>query len=309
LEVRAVASLRGELNTACRLWHSNPASVAELLGTLPRMLLEAQLAVREAAEGQARREANRVLAETYRLASGVLKRLGEDDLAWISADRAISAAEVAEAPLLVAVAAMTLGHGVLGMGKRDDAATLAATAADLLGTPAGTTPPDQISVWGLLHALGMRASAQGGDRAGTREFESGAKHAATLLGADRYDFWLLFGPTGVGIYQVCAWLELDDPIESLRHAEQLDVGQVASVERRARFHIYRARAFGQRARDSEALAALLEGEQASADVVRYDPMARELLRDLVRRARRTRLNPQLVRLVNDAHVLPGESLK
>ncbi|GAA3122102.1 hypothetical protein GCM10020001_048090 [Nonomuraea salmonea] len=70
-------------------------------------------AVRSApAERQA--ELFELLAVTYQACSASLAKLGEPEAAWIAADRAISAAERAGNPLMMAAGAFRLGFVFLG---------------------------------------------------------------------------------------------------------------------------------------------------------------------------------------------------
>src|ERR1035438_5392957 len=79
----------------------------ELTGLLNSLVPDLETAARSVAEDQ-RAEAFDLLATTYQACSAALAKLGEPDVAWIAADRAMAAAERAGDPLLVAAGAYRL---------------------------------------------------------------------------------------------------------------------------------------------------------------------------------------------------------
>ncbi len=78
--------------------------------------------------------------------------------------------------------------------------------------------------------------------------------------------------------------------EGPRHAERLDADPVApiSAERRSRLHLDLARGYAQAegSRDSEAIRHLDTADRIAMTRSRNDPVARDLVRTLARRARR-----------------------
>ena len=67
---------------------------------------------------------------THHLAATTLSKVGEADLAWIAAERAMYAADQADEPLVLASAARAGTHALLASGRFDDAVELGNTAAD-----------------------------------------------------------------------------------------------------------------------------------------------------------------------------------
>ena len=80
--------------------------------------------------------------------------------------------------------------------------------------------------------------------------------------------------------------------EALRRVPNVSV-EALSPERRGRFLIDVARAHRQRRDTAGAVAAVKAALELTPEQVRYHPMVRELVRDLVRRGRR-RPNPELL---------------
>jgi len=102
-------------------WRARQACAYRQLGVLlPRVLTNVQLAARQAGSDQ-RRAINGLLAETYQCVTGAMANIGQDDLAWVAADRGILAAERSEDPLMVAASTRMLAHALLGMGRFEKA--------------------------------------------------------------------------------------------------------------------------------------------------------------------------------------------
>ena len=70
--------------------------------------------------------------QSVRQAATTLAKIGEADLAWIAAERAMSAAERSAEPLSLASAARAGTHALLAVGRFNDAVNLGQTAADWL---------------------------------------------------------------------------------------------------------------------------------------------------------------------------------
>ena len=94
---------------------------------LPRVLMTAQLAARQLGSDQ-RRTASGLLAETYQCVTGAMANIGQNDLAWVAADRGILAAEQSDDPLVVAASTRMLAHALLAMGRSEKAQQVALTA-------------------------------------------------------------------------------------------------------------------------------------------------------------------------------------
>jgi hypothetical protein len=72
----------------------------------------------------------------------------------------------------------------------------------------------------------------------------------------------------------------------------VDPDRLPSVNRRCYHHLHLARANGLRRRDRETVGELLAAERIAPELVRYEPMAREMVRAMLGRERRSS-NPQL----------------
>ena len=248
-----VASLQRLLQRARQL---RPAArYSELGAVLAPLMADTERATREL-EGMGRLAAFAVLAETYHVTAMALKKFGENELAWIAADRGVLAAERAEAPLLMAVSARAVGQVFMS--------------------------------WGALLLTRAMIAARKNDRPTAQQFIREAQAIAGRLGQDRNDFWTIFGPTNVAIHAVSVDVELGDPAAGLRKASSVDPSRLSPelVERRVYHMIDVARGYAQQRNDAAAVLTLLEAERVAPEEVRYHVIVPELLRELLKRERR-----------------------
>jgi transcriptional regulator with XRE-family HTH domain len=296
------ATLRRDLRQA---WQLRQAARYTELGTmLPRLLADAERAMREF-DGADRLAAFAVSAETYHLAAMALKKFGENELAWIAADRGILAADRAEAPLLMAVSARAVGQVFMSAGRLDEAESVSTAALTTLEPRLGNASPEHLSVYGALLLTRAIIAARKNDRATADQFIREAEATARRLGQDRNDFWTIFGPTNVAIHAVSVDVELGDPAAGLRKAPSVDPSRLSPelVERRVYHMIDLARSYAQQRNDAAAVLTLLEAERAAPEEVRYHVIVPEMLRELLKRERRA-ATPGLRSLAARVGVLP-----
>ncbi|MGH8903183.1 MAG: hypothetical protein ACRDYA_16320, partial [Egibacteraceae bacterium] len=281
----SVEVLTAKIERAWRTWQTTHRRFSAVAPTLPGLLAEARAAVR-VTTGNEQRRAWAAACHTYYFIHGTLRRLGEFDLATLAGDRAMLAAQHAEDPLLVTLAAFHLSHVLSSAGHPEQAHDLAMDATALLD-PLDRADRDHTSMRGALElAAAWAADCQHDDVTAWRRLR-GAAEAAGRLGGDGNVLWTCFGPTNVAIHGVVIAADLGEPAEALRRAERVDLDPVPSVHRRYDFFVGVARAHSQLREDYAALWALLEAERYAPEELRYHPFAREMIRDLLRRDRRT----------------------
>ncbi|SCL19422.1 Helix-turn-helix domain-containing protein [Micromonospora inyonensis] len=160
-----------------------------------------------------------VLVQVYRLTASVLVKVGEPDLAWLAADRAMTAA--GGDPLRAAVAAIPLGQALraLGRGRLAHAATV--TAARWIAPPAPQkAPADRLSVLGTLLLEAALAAATCGDAHRVRTLTDRAADLAEQVGDGHDHHRTTFGPTTVALARVAVAVDLGDVAEAVaRHEE------------------------------------------------------------------------------------------
>ncbi|GAB3460732.1 helix-turn-helix transcriptional regulator [Streptomonospora sediminis] len=224
-------------------------------------------------------------AQVYNTAAAVLKRVGERELAWQAADRAVSAAEWADEPLLAAVGAYRLTYVLISRGRRVAALDVAMGAAHALERRMNPGTPEELSVYGGLHLAAATAAAADFDRANIPRFLSEAGRAAERLGRDANYFGTAFGPSNVQLHTVSTAVAVGDAQTAIETGEALDVNKIPEglIGRRAQVQLDIARGYTMRRMDAAAVNTLLEAERLSPQLVRYNPSTQEVLTELLKR--------------------------
>lgn len=275
-----LTTLRRDIEEAKRLRQD---AGYETLGRMMPELLTAALAATEQDEA----DAWWCLAVACEVASSLAITVGEFDLAWIAADRGMTAARRSGDDLLLAVTARGLAHSLHWLGMPDAAASVCSDAADRIA-PTDATPPQGWSVWGSLQLTEAINAIRLPDATSAWRLLGHARAAAARVGPGRNDYWTAFGPANADVYAVAVALEDGNPVEALRVADSVALDELPTAERRARFLVEVARAHLIRRDDAAAVGALLEAERHSAEEVRYQVVAREIVRACMRRERRSR---------------------
>ncbi len=268
-------------------WMSFQASQYAMLGrNLPGLIASAQLAVHDQPAG-GESEARGLLSQAYQLAASTLRKCGEPGLEIMAAERGLAEAERASNRLLVAAASFRLANAVLDLGDSGRAVSMAVTIAGKLAAGLSQGPAELVALYGHILLQGAMASASHDDRVGVRDLLAEADSAASRLGRDGNAFYVAFGPANVCVHRVSALVRLGDGDLAVEAADELTPGQLSALprERRATHLITLGLACSQAGRREEALRALLEAEQIAAEEIRCREQARNLVADLLRRAR------------------------
>lgn len=236
-----------------------------------------------------------VSARIHHLAASSLAKVGEAELAWMSAERAMSAAEQSEDPLSLASAARAGTHALLAVGRFDEAVDLGQTAARWLSQQVRDDDPAALSIVGMLYLRTAVAAARRQDRSTTTDLLSRATAAATQLGYDGNHWRTSFGPTNVQLHRISTSLDLGDVLYVIDHGPRVNTTQLP-VERIVAHHIDLARAYNYDARTAEALDELLTAEQAAPQIVRHSATVRETVKSLHRRGHANGTNRALLGL-------------
>lgn len=250
---------------------------------LPLILSDALLAARTYV-GEEREEANALLALTYQGAAMVLGKLGENELAWMAADRGLTAAQQSGNNVVIGSLFRSVTHCLLSTGRYETAVQLVSDAAGFLEPGLGEATPAYLSVYGTLFLTGSVAAARAEDRAMTQTFLREADAMATRLGADGNHMWTAFGPTNVAIHKVATAGELGDFQVAAELGPQVDTSGLP-VERRVRHNLEVARALTAWNRTDDALSVVLDAEEMAPEQVRHHYMSRQIVLGWVRGTR------------------------
>lgn len=255
---------------------------ARLTERLPLLITDAQAACQHhGTTSDDGLRAHALAASAHQLAAGLLTKLGEADLAAISASRGLTAANTSGSPLVIGSLYRSVAHALLAIGEFEQAVALTRAAADHLEPGLGTATPEYLSVYGTLHLVGAVASSRRDDRTATTTFLTEADEAATRLGRDANHLWTAFGPTNVKIHRVTAAMELGDVQVAIDLGPRIDTRGLPT-ERRVRHAIETARAYVRWNRIEDALAVLLGAEHDAPEQVRYHRLSRILVREMIK---------------------------
>jgi len=273
----ALGALRARSGRAWELAHAS--RYADLTDLLRALIPDLETAAR-ALPAADRPKVFELMAAAYQACSAALDKLGEPEAAWIAADRAMSAADRAGNPLLVAAGAFRLVFVFLSARHYGQAEEAARTAADALWHLADEGDPGAMSLWGALTLQRAVIAARTGTASAAYGHLGRARDMAGRVGPGRNDYNTEFGPANADLYEIAIAVELGDAGRALRTAESVDTTGL-SPERRARMLIDVARARAQRRQPDQAVAALRQAEDITPEQIRGHYLARQIVSDLL----------------------------
>ncbi len=159
-----------------------------------------------------------LLVSVYRVMSSVLVKLGEADLGWLAADRAVATA--GDDPVLAGAAAVSIGHALraLGRGRLAMAATVAA-AHRIAPVPAPECS-GKLAVQGALLLQAALAAAGCVEGRRVEELTGQAIEIAARVDARDDPHQTSFGLVAVELARIVAAVELGDAEEAVYRHEQ-----------------------------------------------------------------------------------------
>lgn len=251
------------------------AEVSEMVTALVPQLEQAVRTVPEADKPRA----YRLLAGAYQALAAAFARQGDSRASWVSADRAVTAAELSGDVLLVFAGVYRMVHAFVRLGNKSEAEHAVRAAVDALSqrTDLG---PEGLSVLGSLRLAKALVHARSGQRTEAREELAKARQVAEQLGEDRNDYHLEFGPTNVAIQSVSTAVDLGDAGEALDIGRTIDASSL-SPERQGRLLMDLGRAHAQRRHLGDAVECLLRAEEVSPETVRTHTAVRQAVKELV----------------------------
>jgi hypothetical protein len=222
-------------------------------------------------------------AAVFDVAASVLARIGQRPLAWMAADRAMTAAAQSGDPLRAIAAAWRMSMILTSRGYPAEALALAGSALETV-YPRSASPSD-VSIRGALHLAAASAAAASYDQALASNHLADADAAADELGCDANHLGTAFGPVNVAIHKMSCAVRLGDARTAVAAGEALDPRSLPPgiTGRRTQIHLDLARGYAMRRQDSAAVNMILAAEKLSPQLVRYDAATRELLEALLRR--------------------------
>ncbi|MFI0264171.1 XRE family transcriptional regulator [Streptomyces sp. NPDC017056] len=208
------------------------------------------------------------VAELYCTATRLCVKLGEDGLAAVTADRALTAALGGADALTAAEAHRMVSSAWRRQGRYARATDVAIAAAQALAADRTAPRAARLSVQGNLYATAAYSAAKQGDRHTAHLLITEARATATRLGHDHAPHGSFFGPTQVLLHQISISHLLGDAGQAIDHARHIDTTRLPTRERQARYWIDVARAFAQWNKPEPCYRALRAAEQAAPQEVR-----------------------------------------
>ncbi|MGH3916971.1 MAG: helix-turn-helix domain-containing protein [Pseudonocardiaceae bacterium] len=243
-------------------------------------------------DSDTRRAALAALMEACIAASGTIRALGHGALAAALARRGYEAAEQLGDPALIGFASMQRAGTLIRLGARHRAATVlrdALAAIEPAADPtAADTSPAQAA--GMLHLTSAQLASRQGHSSAAQTHLTQAAELADATG-ECNDLNYHFGSANVVAWSMSIGVELGRGPEAAERiaadAPRL-AAVLASANRRSGLHLDIARGWAQAGgdRDGEAIRYLDAADRIAPVQIRNDPIARDLVITLDRRAPR-----------------------
>ena len=269
---------------------------------LPRLIRDVEAASQP--DGGTNRQMCRARALVYDTTATLLNRVGEHSLAWVAADRAVTAAAQAADPLLAALGAYRLAYVLPGRRHPQQAVEVALSAAQALERFLSAASAEHLSMYGGLHLAAASAAAATYDQPLTLSLLRTAHKVAERIGGDANFMGTGFGPVNVAIHTMSVSVQLGDAATAISIGESLHDQALPPglIGRRTQIQLDLARAYAMRRHDAAAVNALLVAEGLSPQLVRFDERTRDLITGLLHREHRAS-TPQLRPLAHRAGII------
>jgi transcriptional regulator with XRE-family HTH domain len=281
-----VDALRRSIGDAWASYHDGDFATLDV--TVPRLLNEARIAVREQTNGAAT-SAQAMLAKVAQLGAHVLVQNRMEDFALLGLDRAQAAARQTDSPLMSAMMNNSVSWIFLRTGRLADSERVAVATADDIEPGFRSSPAEHIAVYGGLLLSAMTAAARDERYAMARELLKVARAAAERLGDDSTDRWTtVFGPTSVAMQAVSVEAAAGEWGTALTLARQVPMTGEIPDSWKVRFLLDVAHAQAETYRDAEAVETLRGLRQMAPGWLRRHGLAKAVVRDLLARPKRPR---------------------
>ncbi|TLQ38853.1 helix-turn-helix transcriptional regulator [Streptomyces marianii] len=268
-------------------WHAYEYDVnryAVVGPQLPTLLAEAHYAARNATPDDEGTVARAVIS-LYHLLQVFLRRVGEPTLSRVAADRALQLADQTGDPVLLGASAWNMALVLTSTGDVAESADLARSAMEVT-EPGDDASPELLSVHGALHLAAAVATMRDNRPSAAWDLLHDADHVARRAGVDRNDWRTAFGPTNVAMHGVHLAGEEGDAAEALRLADTIEPDSpVLPLERRTRYLVEVMNANRLKQDDYATLYMIGRIRKTSPEEVKFFPLVREAVRDLLKRER------------------------
>ncbi len=276
----SLAGLRERLAVAWRARHQASDHRTVLGGLLPGLLRDGQRAVL-AYDGEQRRQAQALLAETLGLAQMFIAYQPAAELLWRVADRAMVAAQESGEPEAIACAGWFLCQVHRDAGDWDTAMAVTLDVLSALESRAADGSTNLLALWGALNFEAAYTAARAGEEGRAWRYWDRADQVAQRLPEGFYQPQTSFSRVIMGAHAVTVAVELQKSGEAVRQARRHDAAAIPSRPRRARHLIEVARAhYGKDDRETT-VATLRKAYESAPETIRFNGYARQITLDLL----------------------------
>jgi transcriptional regulator with XRE-family HTH domain len=238
-----------------------------------------------------RREALAALTEASIVAYGLARTTGHTELAVTAAKRGLDAARRIERPDLIGLTTMCRAVALMRLGARRSAGNVTRAALAELDTTPGPTDEDTTTAEarGMLHLVGAMVAARDDDAGAVDTHLAEARSLAGHTG-ERNHLLFHFGPANTSAWELSLRVEAGGGPDAAERYQRdpVDLRVFGSKDRESSVHFDLARAWAQAGgdRDTEVIRELDLADRIPPIRTRNDPIARDLVVDLHRRASR-----------------------
>ncbi|RIV39813.1 helix-turn-helix domain-containing protein [Micromonospora radicis] len=283
----SLSGLRERLAAGWRARHQAADHRTVLGGLLPGLLRDGQRAVL-AYEGDQRREAQALWAETLGLAQMFVAYQPAAELLWRVTDRAMVAAQESGDPEAIARAGWFLCQVHRESGDWDTAMRLTLEVLSALEPRAADGSTNLLALWGALNFEAAYTSARAGEEGRAWRYWDRADQVAQRLPEGFYQAQTSFSRVIMGAHAVTVAVELQQSGEAVRQARRHDASAIPSRPRRARHLIEVARAYYGKDDKEATVATLRQAYESAPETIRFNGYARQITMDLLDGPRSTR---------------------
>ncbi|WP_327725713.1 helix-turn-helix transcriptional regulator [Streptomyces europaeiscabiei] len=277
--------LQGRINQAWRQWHNSGFNRSEVGAQLPDLIRDGEAVVR-ALDGAQRRTALVALSDIYRLTGQATAYVAPAELAWVVADRALTAAQDADNPAAIAAAAWNMGNILRETSYPEEALRVISDASDLIRPHLDGAPDDWRGIYGALQLHAAVTVARDGREGDAWRYWGKGDQVAKSLPANYVHPSTVFGRANVDFHEVSVATDLRKAQKAIGLADDIDPDVMPSIERRARLWVEVARGHLQRGDRTAALKVMQMAYEIGRETVAYTPSARSVAADLWRHAPR-----------------------
>lgn len=231
------------------------------------------------------------LAEASIVSYGLARTTGHIELAVTAARRGADAAQRIERPDLIGLTTMCRAVALMRLGARRSAGKATRTTLDALSSQPGPTKDDTTvaEATGMLHLTAAMVAARDADASAVDTHLTEARSLAAHTG-ERNHLCFHFGMANTAAWELSLKVEAGEgPDAAERYQrEPVDLSVFGSRDREGSVHFDLARAWAQADgdRDDLVIRELDAADRIAPLRVRNDPIARDLVVDLHRRAKR-----------------------